>query len=55
MPGIGKGIRDKIHELIEEGTIKRLEFIENDEETKIIEVLEGVWGLGPRGAQKLYK
>lgn len=55
VPGIGKGIITKIEELIKEGTIKRFEFIDKDEKTKVLEVLEGVWGLGPRGADKLYK
>ena len=55
VPGIGKGIKDKIEEFMREGTIKRFEFINNDEKTKALEVLEGVWGLGPRGADKLYK
>ena len=54
VPGIGKGLIDKIKELIKEGTIKRFEFIENDKKTNTIELLEGVWGLGPRGAEKLY-
>lgn len=41
-------------ELIAEGTIKRFEFIDTDEKVKAISVLEGVWGMGPRGAEKLY-
>ena len=55
MHGIGKGILKKIDEFIHEGTIKRFEFIEQDEQTKVVELLEGVWGLGPKGALKLYQ
>ena len=55
MHGIVKGILKKIDEFIHEGTIKRFEFIEQDEQTKVVELLEGVWGLGPKGALKLYK
>lgn len=55
MHGIGEGILKKIRELITEGTIKRFEFIDKDEKTQAIEQLEEVWGVGPRGAEKLYK
>jgi DNA polymerase/3'-5' exonuclease PolX len=36
IPGIGDGILRKIQELIEQGTIKRFEFIDTDEKTQII-------------------
>jgi DNA polymerase/3'-5' exonuclease PolX len=52
--GIGEGIIKKIREFMEEGTIRRFEFIERDEKTKVMDLLEGVWGMGPRGAEKLY-
>jgi DNA polymerase lambda len=54
VPGIGEGIIKKVKELISEGTIKRFEFIDSDEKVKALDVLEGIWGLGPRGAEKLY-
>ena len=52
--GLGDGIIRKIKEFIADGTIKKFEFIDTDEKTNTIELLEGVWGLGPRGAEKLY-
>lgn len=54
VPGLGDGIIRKIKEFIADGTIKKFEFIDTDEKTNTIELLEGVWGLGPRGAEKLY-
>ena len=54
VPGLGEGIIKKIREFIEDGTIKRFEFIDTDPRTQSIQLLEGVWGLGPRGAEKLY-
>jgi DNA polymerase lambda len=54
LPGVGEGIIKKIREFIADGTIKKFEFIETDERTQSIQLLEGVWGLGPKGAEKLY-
>ena len=54
VPNIGDGIKKKIKEFIEDGTIKRFEFIETDEKTNILKLLESVWGIGPKNAQKLY-
>jgi DNA polymerase/3'-5' exonuclease PolX len=47
---LGEGIIKKIREFIADGTIKRFEFIDTDPKTKAIQTLEGVWGLGPKGA-----
>lgn len=54
VPGIGDGILKKVKELIEEGTIKRFEFIDKDDKLKTLELLEGVFGVGPVAAQKFY-
>ena len=54
LPGVGDGIIRKIREFIADGTIKKFEFIDTDERTLTIQLLEGVWGLGPKGAEKLY-
>ncbi len=53
-PGIGDGIVRKITELIADGTIKKFEFIDHDPKTLALQTLEGIWGLGPAGAMKLY-
>ncbi|TNV77429.1 hypothetical protein FGO68_gene15942 [Halteria grandinella] len=53
VPGIGDGIIRKIKEFIADGTIKKFEFIDTDPKVKILQELENVWGLGPKGAQKL--
>ena len=55
LPALGEGIIKKIREFIADGTIKRFEFIDTDPRTQTIQLLEGVWGLGPRGAEKLYQ
>lgn len=55
VPYLGKGILKKIKELIEEGSIKRFEFLSRDESVVVAELLEGVWGVGPKLAAKLYK
>lgn len=54
VPNIGKGIRDKIKEYIDEGSIKRFEFIEKDERLNVLSLIESVWGIGPQNAKKLY-
>eukprot|EP00347_Sterkiella_histriomuscorum_P009071 403342628 len=55
VPYLGNGILKKVQELIEEGSIKRFEFLSHDESVVVTELLEGVWGVGPKLAQKLYK
>eukprot|EP00347_Sterkiella_histriomuscorum_P022919 403336657 len=55
VPYLGHGILKKVQELIEEGSIKRFEFLSHDESVVVAELLEGVWGVGPKLAQKLYK
>jgi DNA polymerase lambda len=54
IPGIGDGISRKIKEFIADGTIKKFAFIESDPKHKILTELGNVWGLGPKGSQKLY-
>lgn len=39
---------------MKEGTIKKFEFIDNDDKIKVLNLLESVWGIGPSNAKKLY-
>lgn len=54
VPNIGKGIITKLKEYINEGSIKRFDFIDTDEKLKSLTLLESVWGIGPSNAQKFY-
>ncbi|CDW74543.1 helix-hairpin-helix motif family protein [Stylonychia lemnae] len=54
VPNIGDGIRKKIKEFIDDGIIKRFEFIDTDEKHNTLKLIESVWGIGPKNAQKLY-
>ena len=51
---IGKGIRDKIQEFLNTGSIKKFEGKVDSKKTKSIEGLSEVWGIGPSLARKLY-
>lgn len=52
IPGVGKGIKEKIKELFENGTISELS--EYELQLGIIESLMTVYGIGPSKAQELY-
>ena len=54
LPYIGSGIKKKIKEFLESGHIKRFDFLSKDEKVIAIDVLSGVWGVGPKHAAKLY-
>ena len=47
-------IKNKIKEFLETGEIKRYAFLKDDEKTMTIDMLSEVWGVGPKGALKLY-
>ena len=52
--GIGEKLREKIHEILLTGKLKRTESLENDTRNKTIELFKGVWGIGPSMAVSLY-
>ena len=54
IPYVGKKIKDKVKEFLETGEIKRYAFIAEDEKTQTVDLLQGVWGVGPAMAAKLY-
>jgi len=55
IPGIGKGIGDKIIEIMTTGKLKKLEKLENDPSIQSILQLSRIAGVGPSLAKKLQK
>lgn len=53
--GIGKGIKDRIKEIIETGELKSAEEIKNDPKLKVIEEFMKIYGVGPVKAKDLYE
>ena len=53
--GIGKGIKDRIKEIIETGELQSAEKIKNDPKIKIIEDFMKIYGVGPVKANELYE
>ena len=54
MSYVGDGIKKKIHEFLNTGSMSKLQHLSNDEKLKSLEELAEVWGVGPNGALKLY-
>jgi DNA polymerase lambda len=54
MDGIGKAIREKSRELIEEGRVHKLEFLQNDPKTLALEEFGKIWGVGEKTAANIY-
>lgn len=52
--GIGKGIKDRIKEIIETGELKSAEEIKNNPRMKVIEDFMRIYGVGPVKAKDLY-
>ena len=55
MPGIGTSLRDKISEILTTGNLQKLEGFKKDPKLKALIDLGRIWGVGPKGAQDLYK
>lgn len=53
--GIGKGIRDRIDEIIKTGELQSAEEIKNNPKTNVIETLMKIYGVGPVKAKELYE
>ena len=53
--GIGKGILGRIDEILETGTLKELDNLNNISEYKDIEDLQKITGIGPSKAKSLFK
>lgn len=57
--GIGKSIKEKIHEYLVSGQIAKVEQIKaltaKTSKDKVIDLFTGIWGIGPSRAELLYK
>lgn len=52
---IGKSLRDKIIEILETGTVKKLGYMQNNPRIQAITELSNIWGVGDKTAENLYK
>lgn len=52
LTGVGKKMADKIWEIVESGTLRKLDNVMSDERTVIINLFNDVWGAGPSTAEK---
>jgi hypothetical protein len=55
LKGIGSSIREKIQEIMETGTLKKLNNFKNDPKIKSLMELSGIWGVGEKTASDLMK
>lgn len=55
LKGIGSSIREKIQEIMETGTLKKLNNFKNDPKIKTLTELSGIWGVGEKTASELMK
>jgi hypothetical protein len=55
MPGIGTSLRDKISEILTTGNLQKLEGFKTDPKLRALIDLGRIWGVGPKGAQDLYR
>ncbi len=53
IPYIGKGFQEKINEIIETGSLKMFDEIENDPQFKAIHLFEQIWGIGVEKARDI--
>ena len=51
--GIGKSLLDKIDEILETGSLQKLESFNKNPKIQAIIALSGVWGIGPKTAESL--
>jgi DNA polymerase lambda len=54
IPFVGKAIIEKSAQFISEGKINKLTMLASDNKIKTLEILGGIFGVGPKGAEKLY-
>jgi len=54
IPFVGKAILEKSAQYIAEGKISKLASLASDNKIKVLEILGGIFGVGPKGAEKLY-
>lgn len=54
IPFVGEKIKEKVGQLISEGKIRKLENLASDSKVQVLEKLGGIFGVGPKGAEKLY-
>lgn len=55
LKGVGSSIREKIQEIMETGTLKKLNNFKNDPKIKSLTELSGIWGVGEKTASDLMK
>ena len=53
--GIGPKIADKIAEILESGTCKKMRYFEGNEEVAAITLFAKIWGVGPSTSQRLFR
>lgn len=53
--GIGKSLLDKIQEILETGSLLKLENFQEDKKTRAMVELCSIWGVGPSTAEELMK
>ncbi|XP_078079128.1 DNA polymerase lambda [Mustelus asterias] len=53
IPGIGKGMAEKIREILESGHLRRLDYI--SESVPVLEIFSNIWGAGVKTAQMWYQ
>lgn len=51
--GIGQRMVGKIEEILRRGTFRKLEILKNQSSTKTMQDLTGIWGIGPKTAQRI--
>jgi len=55
LPGIGTRMAEKVWEILERGSLRKVAEVCGDEKTKILELFTGVWGAGPSTAESWYQ
>lgn len=55
IPTVGKSMADHIIEILETGTLKKLDFMKKDPRIQSITELSNIWGVGDKTAEKWYK
>jgi len=54
LPGIGKNMAEKIHELVKTGKLKQLEKLKKETPEELTEIMQ-IPGLGPKKVEKMYE
>eukprot|EP01138_Halocafeteria_seosinensis_P008207 gb/GECG01008388.1/.p1 GENE.gb/GECG01008388.1/~~gb/GECG01008388.1/.p1 ORF type:complete len:735 (+),score=87.48 gb/GECG01008388.1/:1-2205(+) len=51
--GIGQRMVEKVKEILQKGTFRKLEILKTQSSTKTMQDLTAIWGVGPKTAQKI--